>query len=191
MSETTSTKTELFQGRAWVVMLRGLTAIAFGLLAVAWPGITLRQLVVLFGLYALVHGALSLAAAAGHRGQRGCMLLVTEGIVGIFAGIATLQTRGPSPMAFALLVWMWAVASGILRIIEAFRLRKTLSGDVWLMLSGVVTVMLGGMLVLRPIIGAVGLALVISISALIWGVFEMLLGWEIRAVRHPGHPSHS
>src|SRR4029079_3626110 len=116
MSETTSTKTELFQGRAWVVMLRGLTAIAFGLLAVAWPGITLRQLVVLFGLYALVHGALSLAAAAGHRGQRGCMLLVTEGIVGIFAGIATLQTRGPSPMAFALLVWMWAVASGILRI---------------------------------------------------------------------------
>jgi len=191
MSETTTTKTELFQGRAWVVMLRGLTAIAFGLLAVAWPGITLRQLVVLFGLYALVHGALSLAAAAGHRGQRGCMLLVTEGIVGIFAGIATLQTRGPSPMAFALLVWMWAVASGILRIIEAFRLRKTLSGDVWLMLSGVVTVMLGGMLVLRPIIGAVGLALVISISALIWGVFEMLLGWEIRAVRHPGHPSHS
>ena len=191
MSETTSTKTELFQGRAWVVMLRGLTAIAFGLLAVAWPGITLRQLVVLFGLYALVHGALSLAAAAGHRGQRGCMLLVTEGIVGIFAGIATLQTRGPSPMAFALLVWMWAVASGILRIIEAFRLRKTLSGDVWLMLSGVVTVMLGGMLVLRPIIGAVGLALLISISALIWGVFEMLLGWEIRAVRHPGHPSHS
>ena len=191
MSETTSTKTELFQGRAWVVMLRGLTAIAFGLLAVAWPGITLRQLVVLFGLYALVHGALSLAAAAGHRGQRGCMLLVMEGIVGIFAGIATLQTRGPSPMAFALLVWMWAVASGILRIIEAFRLRKTLSGDVWLMLSGVVTVMLGGMLVLRPIIGAVGLALLISISALIWGVFEMLLGWEIRAVRHPGHPSHS
>ena len=191
MSETTTTKTELFQGRAWVVMLRGLTAIAFGLLAVAWPGITLRQLVVLFGLYALVHGALSLAAAAGHRGQRGCMLLVTEGIVGIFAGIATLQTRGPSPMAFALLVWMWAVASGILRIIEAFRLRKTLSGDVWLMLSGVVTVMLGGMLVLRPIIGAVGLALLISISALIWGVFEMLLGWEIRAVRHPGHPSHS
>ena len=191
MTETTTTKTELFQGRAWVVMLRGLTAIAFGLLAVAWPGITLRQLVVLFGLYALVHGALSLAAAAGHRGQRGCMLLVTEGIVGIFAGIATLQTRGPSPMAFALLVWMWAVASGILRIIEAFRLRKTLSGDVWLMLSGVVTVMLGGMLVLRPIIGAVGLALLISISALIWGVFEMLLGWEIRAVRHPGHPSHS
>ena len=191
MSETTTTKTELFQGRAWVVMLRGLTAIAFGLLAVAWPGITLRQLVVLFGLYALVHGVLSLAAAAGHRGQRGCMLLVTEGIVGIFAGIATLQTRGPSPMAFALLVWMWAVASGILRIIEAFRLRKTLSGDVWLMLSGVVTVMLGGMLVLRPIIGAVGLALLISISALIWGVFEMLLGWEIRAVRHPGHPSHS
>ena len=87
-------------------------------------------------------------------------------------------------MAFALLVWLWAVASGVLRIAEAVRLRRTLSGDVWLMLSGVVTVLLGGMLVLRPMIGVIGLALLISVSALIWGVFEMLLGWEIRAVRH-------
>jgi len=188
MSQITSAKSGLFESRAWVVMLRGVTAIAFGLLAIAWPGVTLRQLVVLFGLYALVHGGLSLAAAAGHRGQRGCMLLGIEGIVGVFAGISTLQTRGPSPMAFALLVWMWAIASGILRIIEAVRLRKTLSGDVWLMLSGVMTVLLGGMLILRPIIGAVGLALIISISALIWGVFEMLLGWEIRALVQPAHP---
>jgi uncharacterized membrane protein HdeD (DUF308 family) len=185
MSETKSAKSELFEGRAWVVILRGLNAIAFGLLAVAWPGIMLRQLVALFGLYALVHGGLSLVAAAGHRGQRGCMLLVMEGIVGVFAGISTLQTRAPSPMAFALLVWLWAVASGVLRIAEAVRLRRTLSGDVWLMLSGVVTVLLGGMLVLRPMIGVIGLALLISVSALIWGVFEMLLGWEIRAVRHP------
>jgi len=184
MSETMSSRSELFEGRGWVVIMRGLTAVAFGLLAVAWPDITMRRLVVLFGLYALVHGGLSLAAAAGHRGQRGCMLLVMEGLVGVFAGISTLQTRGPSPMAFALLVWMWAIASGILRIIEAFRLRKTLSGDVWLMLSGLVTALFGGMLVLRPIIGAVGLALLISGSALIWGVFEILLGWEIRAVSH-------
>jgi uncharacterized membrane protein HdeD (DUF308 family) len=186
MSDTMSAKSELFEGRSWIVMLRGLIAVAFGLLAVAWPGITLRTLVMLFGIYALLHGALSLAAAAGHRGQRGCMLLVTEGIVGVFAGISTLQTRGPSPMAFALLVWLWAIVSGVLRIAEAFRLRKSLSGDVWLMLSGVATVLFGGMIFLRPIIGTIGLALLISISALIWGVFEILLGWEIRSVAHHG-----
>jgi uncharacterized membrane protein HdeD (DUF308 family) len=92
-------------------------------------------------------------------------------------------------MAFAFLVWLWAVAAGILRIMEAVRLRKSLAGDMWLMLSGVVTVLLGCMLLLRPIIGAVGVALVISASALIWGVFEILFGREIRAVGHHGYPA--
>src|SRR5262249_54871114 len=121
-----SARSELFQGRGWVVILRGLTAIAFGVLAVAWPNVTLRRLIMLFGIYALVHGCLSLAAAVGHRGQRGCLLLATEGIVGVFAGALTLQTRSPSPMAFVFVVWLWAIASGILRIAEAVRLRSSL-----------------------------------------------------------------
>jgi uncharacterized membrane protein HdeD (DUF308 family) len=186
MSARSSAKSELFEGRGVIVILRGLAAIAFGVLAVAWPGISLRRLVVLFGLYALLHGGLSLAAAVGHRGQRGCLLLASEGLVGILAGVLTLRTRSPAPMAFVFLVWLWAIASGILRIAEAVRLRKSLTGDVWLMLSGVATALFGGMLMLRPLIGAVGLALVISASALIWGIFEILLGWEIRAVRHHG-----
>jgi uncharacterized membrane protein HdeD (DUF308 family) len=180
MGMASSVKSELFEGRAWLVILRGLMAIAFGLLAIAWPDLSMRRLVVLFGLYALLHGALSLTAAVGHRGQRGSLLLGTEGYIGILAGVLTLRTRSATPMALVFFVWLWAIASGILRIAEAVRLRKTLAGDVWLMLSGVVIVIFGGMLMLRPIIGAVGLAVVISVSALIWGVFEILLGWEIR-----------
>jgi uncharacterized membrane protein HdeD (DUF308 family) len=183
MSELQSARAELFEGRGWVVMLRGLTAVAFGVLAAAWPDMSLRRLVVLFGIYALLHGGLSLAAAAGHRGQRGCLLLAAEGLVGLFAGILTLKTRSASPMAFVFLVWLWAILSGVLRMAEAIRLRKSLSGDVWLLLSGVVIVLFGGMLALRPVLGAVGLALLISAAALIWGVFEILLGWEIRSVR--------
>lgn len=52
------------------------------------------------------------------------------------------------------------------------------------MLSGVIIVLFGAMLVLRPIVGVVPLALLIAMCALIWGVFEILLGWEIRSVRH-------
>src|SRR5215510_13779358 len=98
MSAPTSVQSELFEGRGWVVILRGLTAIAFGVLAIAWPEVSLRRLVVLFGLYALLHGGLSLAAAVGHRGQQGCMLLATDGLVGLLAGALTLRTRTPSPM---------------------------------------------------------------------------------------------
>ena len=185
MTENSSTEAGgLFLGRGWVVLLRGLTAIAFGLLAFAWPGVTLARLVVLFGIYALVHGILSAAAAIGNRGQHGCLLLAFEAIVGLWAGIVTLRSSSGTPMAFVFLVWLWALATGILRIAEAVRLRKDIPGDIWLALSGVITVLFGLMLVSRFFVSVIGLAFLIAIFALICGVFEILLGWELRAMRH-------
>ena len=185
MSDNCTTRSdELFHGRGWVVLLRGLTAIAFGVLAFAWPGVTLKRLVLLFGLYAIVHGVLSVAAAIGNRGQHGCVLMAIEGILGLWAGVMTLSTSLPAPMAFVLLVWLWAIATGIIRIIEAIQLRKDIPGDIWLALSGVVTVLFGIMLVSRMFVGVIGLALLIAAFALICGVFEILLGWELRGVRH-------
>ena len=181
---------ELFSGRGWVVLLRGLTAVAFGVLAIAWP-MTLVRLVMLFGIYALVHGILSAAAAIGGRGQRGCLLLGVEGAVGLWAGVMTLRSSHPAPMAFVFLVWLWAIATGVLRIIEAIRLRKEIPGDIWLALSGIVTLFLGLLLFSRRIIGgAVGLGLLIAIFAVVWGVLEILLGWELRVLRH-GRPTGS
>jgi uncharacterized membrane protein HdeD (DUF308 family) len=176
---------ELFRGRGWVVLLRGLTAIAFGVLAAVGPRVTLSTLVILFGIYALVHGILSLAAAVGGRGQRGSMLLAVEGIVGLLAGVLTLRRMHPSIMALVFSVWLWSIATGILRIAEAIRLRKEIPGDIWLALSGIVPVFLALLLFSQRIIGGtVGLALLIAIPAVIWGVFEILLGWELRAVRY-------
>ena len=166
------------------MLLRGLTAIAFGVLALAWPGITLPRLVVLFGLYAIVHGILSAAAAIGTRGQHGSLLLAIEAIVGFWAGVVTLRSGSGTPMAFVLLVWLWAIGTGIIRIAEAIRLRKDIPGDIWLALSGVVTVLFGLMLVSRFFVGVVGLAVLIAAFAVIVGIFEILLGWELRAVRH-------
>jgi uncharacterized membrane protein HdeD (DUF308 family) len=187
LTENSSTASaNLFHGRGWVVLLRGLTAVAFGVLAFAWPGVTLARLVLLFGLYAIVHGILSVAAAIGNRGQHGCVLMGIEGMLGLWAGIMTLRTSLPAPMAFVFLVWLWAIATGILRIIEAIRLRKDIPGDIWLALSGVVTVLFGLMLVSRFFVGVIGLALLIAAFALICGVFEVLLGWELRSVRHSG-----
>jgi uncharacterized membrane protein HdeD (DUF308 family) len=170
------------------VILRGLTAVAFGVLAVAWPHMTRTTLTLLFGIYALMHAVLSILAAIGSRGQRGCLLLTTEGMVGLWAGLSTLRTSSASPMAFVFFVWGWAVITGVLRIAEAIRLRKEISGDVWLALSGLVTVLFGLMLALRPILGAIGLALFIAFFALIWGFIEILLGWELQSVRH-GRPA--
>ena len=187
-----ATRSELFRGRGWVVLLRGVTAIAFGVLAAVGPRVTLSTLVVLFGIYALVHGILSLAAAVGGRGQQGSVLLAVEGVVGLVAGALTMRRLHPSIMAFVFLVWLWAIATGILRIAEAVRLRKEIPGDIWLALSGVVPVFLALLLFAPRIIGGtVGLALLIAIPAVIWGVFEILLGYELRAARFGPSTRHT
>jgi uncharacterized membrane protein HdeD (DUF308 family) len=176
---------ELFRGRGWVVLLRGLVAVAFGLVGLlARPRIDFTALFFLFGIYAIVHGILSLTAAIGGRGQRGSVLLGIEGVIGLWAGAMTLRNSHPASMALVFFFWLWAIATGILRIAEAIRLRKAIPGDIWLALSGVATVFLGLMLFSRRLIGGVvGLALLIAIPAMIWGIFEILLGWELRAVR--------
>ena len=184
MTNIVSTETAgLFVGRWWAVLLRGLTAVAFGIAALAWPHVTFAVLILLFGLYALTHGIFSLVAAITSRGQGGNQgLLVLEGILGIFAGIITLRSPSTAAMVLIFCVWVWAVATGVLRIAEAIRLRRQIPGEVWLVLSGVVTVVFGLLIMLRPVLGALGLVWIIAGYALLLGVFEIMLGCELRAI---------
>ena len=80
-------------------------------------------------------------------------------------------------------IWLWAAATGILQIVEAIRLRKEISGDVWL-LGGAVTICFGSLIWLRLFIGLIVLAVTIAGFALLWGIFEILLGKELRSLRH-------
>jgi uncharacterized membrane protein HdeD (DUF308 family) len=174
----------VFQGQEWIVVLRGVVAIAFAVAAFTWPSMTQAKLVNLFGVYALAHGLLSLAGAIGGRGKPGSMLLGTEGAVGIWAGAFALRTSLPTPFASIVFIWLWAAGTGILQVVEAFRLRKEISGDVWLALGGLVTLCFGWIVWLRPFIGMIGLAVIIAVFALVWGIFEILLGKELRSLRH-------
>jgi uncharacterized membrane protein HdeD (DUF308 family) len=178
----------VFEGREWVVVLRGLVAIMFAVAAFTWPSMTQPKLIKLFGVYALTHGVLSLVGAIGGRGQLGCMLLGTEGVVGLWAGVFSLKTSLPAPMAPIAVIWLWAAVTGILQIVEAVRMRKEISGDVWLALGGAVTLCLGWIVLLRPFIGLIGLVVAIAAFTLVWGVMEILLGKELRSLR-PGQPA--
>ena len=173
----------VFQGREWVVLLRGVVAIAFAVAAFTWPSMTQAKLENLFGVYALSHGLLSLVGAIGGRGRPGCVLLATEGAVGLWAGLFSFKSL-PTPFASIVFIWLWAAVTGILQLVEAVRLRKEISGDVWLALGGVVTLCFGWIVWLRPFIGLIGLAVIIAVFALVWGVFELLLGRELRSLRH-------
>jgi uncharacterized membrane protein HdeD (DUF308 family) len=174
----------VFEGREWVVLLRGVMAITFAVAALTWPAMTQAKLVTLFGVYALAHGALSLVAAIGGRGRLGCVLLGTEGAIGLIAGLLALESSLPSPLKAIGLMWLWAAATGILQIVEAIRFRREVSGNLWLALGGLVMLCFGWTVWLRPFIGMIGLAVAIAALALLWGVFEILLGKELRAMRY-------
>jgi uncharacterized membrane protein HdeD (DUF308 family) len=172
-------------GRWWTLLLRGLTAVAFGVLAFAWPRETSATLLTLFGLYALVHGILSLIAAIDRRGQHaGRRLLAIEAGVGVSVGILTLRAPSKTAMVLVLFVWVWAIVTGIVRIFEAIRLRHEIRGELWLALSAAMSILFGLVLMVRPILGVVAIAWVIAAFALVIGLFEILLGCELRAIRH-------
>ena len=171
----------LFAGRWWAVVLRGIIAIIFGALAFTWPGVTLATLVLLFGFYALVDGIFSLVAAIGGRRTReDRWLLALEGIVSLWAGIVTLRAPSITVLSLVFFISIWAMVTGFLRIAAAFRLRKEISGEVLLVLSGVVSVLFALMLVFRPVIGALGLVWVIAAYAVVLGIILIMLGFELR-----------
>jgi uncharacterized membrane protein HdeD (DUF308 family) len=175
--------TGLFAGRWWAVLMRGLIAIAFAVLAFTWPGVTLATLVVLFGFYTLLDGAFSLISAIGGRRLRDDRwLLMLEGVVGIWAGVVTLRAPAVTAVVLVFFMSIWAMSTGFLRILGAIRLRKEISGEVWLALSGLASVLLAFMLMLRPGVGALALVWIIAGYVLIIGVSLVMLGIELR---HP------
>lgn len=185
MRESSPNAIGMFLGRWWTVLLRGVAAVAFGVLMFAWPHLTFAKLVLLFGIYALTHGIVSLVAVIANRQKsRSRLLLAFEGVIGIWAGVVTLRSPLTTAMVLIFFIWVWALVTGILRIVEAMRLRKEITGEVWLALSGVVLILFALMVRLRVVLSAFDLAWVIGACALLFGLFEIMLGRELRSMQH-------
>jgi uncharacterized membrane protein HdeD (DUF308 family) len=167
-----------------VLLLRGIAAMLFGLFAIVQPGITLSALVLLFGIYALIDGSFALAASFtgwGHRDDR--WLLVLEGLVGMAAGIITLTAPLLTAVALIFFIAAWAMGTGILKIVEAIRLRNEIRGEFWLALSGIASVIFAFLVMTRPAAGALAMAWVIGWYALFVGGMLIMLGLKLRGMR--------
>ena len=174
----------LFTKNWWVLLVRGIVAMLFGILAFARPGITLAALVLLFGFYALVDGIFSLIAAfSGWQYREDRWLLVLEGLIGLGAGFVTLRAPAITAVALIFFIAVWALATGVLRIVEAVRLRKEISGEFWLALSGILSVLFAFLVMLRPAAGALAMAWVIGWWALFMGAMLVMLSLKLRSLR--------
>lgn len=168
----------------WVLLLRGLVAIAFGVLAWIQPGITIAALVLLFGAYTLVDGVLGAwTAIAGRKEHEHWWVLLLWGVVGIAVGVMTFVAPGVTAFALLFYIAIWAVATGVLQIVAAVRLRKEIAGEWLLALGGLASVVFGVLLMAQPGAGALALVWLIATYAVVFGIVLVLLAFKLRGLR--------
>lgn len=167
----------------WAVLLRGLVAIALGILTLWMPAVSLASLVLVFAAYMLADGVLGIVAAvrAARRHERWGWL-VLEGLLDIGAGVAALAWPGLTIIVFVALVAAWAIVSGGVMVLAAFRFNRR--DGRWLMgLAGVLSVAWGVLLAFAPVSGALVLTLWIGAYALLFGITLIVLSLRLRSQR--------
>jgi len=176
------TMVHTFKLNWWLLALRGLVAVLFGVLAFMWPGATLITLVWLFGAFALVNGILSLVLAAKTpKGYPKVGSLIFGGLLGILAGLLSFVMPGITALGLLILIAAWAIATGVMELIAAVRLRKVIANEWLLILAGIASVAFGVILLLQPAAGALALIWLIATWAVLFGILLMILAFRMRS----------
>ena len=167
----------------WALVLRGLAAIAFGILAFVWPQITLTALVFLWGAYALVDGAFAIAAGVKSHGEnKRWWVLLLEGILGVAAGLVAFLVPGITALVLLVLIAAWAMVTGAFEIAAAIQLRKHIKGEWLLALAGVASVLFALALLFNPAAGALALVWLIGAYSIVFGVLLIVLGVRLHSL---------
>jgi uncharacterized membrane protein HdeD (DUF308 family) len=172
---------EVLAERWWAVGLRGILAIIFGLICLLTPGIAVGTFVIVFSAYMFVDGGF--AIISGIRAARGGErwgLLILEGVVDLAAGVVAVLWPAITLVALVWIVAIWAIVSGALMLASAFSLNLDY-GRWWLALGGIASTIFGILLIIEPLIGAVVLTLWIGAYALVFGVFLLVLGFQLHS----------
>lgn len=183
-------RTSLRRGIArtwWTFVFRGLVAVGFGLAALVWPEITLLALVLLFGAYSLVDGVV--AVLAGFTGRESIRWwLVIWGLVAVAAGVIVFVWPGISALVLVYVVAAWAIVTGATEIAAAITWRREIDNEWVLIVAGVLSILVGGILAIQPGSGALALVWLIGAHAVVLGVLLVIVGFRVRELgRHlPG-----
>jgi uncharacterized membrane protein HdeD (DUF308 family) len=168
----------------WLLLVRGLLAIAFGVMAFVWPGITLWVLVMLYGIYAVADGITALVLAfSGRTGAQAWWAMLLVGLLGIAAGVIAFVWPGLTAAVLLVIIASWAIVRGVFEIIAAIRLRKAIDNEWLLALAGVVSIAWGIALLVWPAAGLLALVWLIGAAAIISGCLMIALSLRLRGLR--------
>lgn len=165
----------------WVLLLRGILAIVFGIMAFTWPGLTLYTLVILYAAYAAADGVLSLAAAIRGGGFVPRWWLVLVGLIALAAAVAIFLYPGMSALILLIFVGWWAILRGIFEIVGAIQIRKEIDNEWWLVLGGLVSIAFGVFVLVRPGAGALAIIWLIAAYAIAAGLLYLAFAFRLKA----------
>ncbi len=163
----------------WLILLRGLAAIAFGIMCFVWPAVSLLVLVFLWGAYAIIDGAAALVSGAQSRWWS----MVAVGVVSVFAGLIAFFWPGITALALLYLIAAWAVVRGVAEIAAAIHLRRQIENEWMLILGGAVSILFGVLIALFPGAGVLSVLWVIGVFAIVFGIVAVVLSLRLRSLR--------
>ena len=167
----------------WLLLLRGIAAVIFGLLALFMPAVAGLSLVFLWGAYTLADGIFSLWAgivgSAASTGSR--WWLAITGVLGIAAGLIAFFAPALTAGILLIFIAIWAIIIGVMAIIGAIQLRKEIEGEWLLILSGAIAIIFGILMFTRPASAALAVVWMIATFAIIFGIDLIMLAFKLRS----------
>jgi uncharacterized membrane protein HdeD (DUF308 family) len=174
----------MFKSTSTSLILLGVLAIIVGIIALAWPSVTVYALVILFAVYAFIDAGLEAMRAFSSRTAGPVFGHLLLGLISLAAGVIALVWPGPTALVLVLIIGIWAVIGGFVEIFAAFQSGETAGTRALFILGGLVSIAFGVVLFARPGVGAVTLALLFGLFSIIYGVSEIVMGVELRRTGH-------
>ena len=182
MSTSTSTPrpASVLRSSSTSLILLGVLAVIVGIIAIAWPKVTIYALVILFAVYAFIDAALQAMRAFTSRAAGPVLGHLLLALIALAAGVIALAWPGPTALVLVLVVAIWAFIGGIFEIFAAFQSGETAGTRALYIITGLVSILFGVVLFAHPNIGAVTLALLFGLFTLIYGFSQITMGIEVR-----------
>jgi uncharacterized membrane protein HdeD (DUF308 family) len=164
--------------------LRGLVALVLGIVLLVLDPLAAAELLILFiGIYALVDGIFALVVGIINRPpHRDRGWLIAEGIIGILAGIAILLAPVLAGVIIIYFIAFWALLTGILEIVFSIAEWKYIPGAWMILLTGIISVLLGGLILANIVAGVVLLVVIVAVYLVLFGLLLMLLGFSLKNI---------
>lgn len=164
------------------LIIRGALAVVFGLFALFMPGLTLHTFVLVFGLFAIIDGIISIVSSLTKiKEEHNWWYLLMQGVLSVIVGGLVLRAPFLTEILVVIYIAIWMIAIGAMEIVTAVRLHKQIKGEGWYVASGIISILAGIIILYNPMGGLWALTWLIGFNAILFGAIFIIMGFRLGA----------